>query len=136
MRSRDMRTRNFALLAVVLALGTWLALNRPAPSQDPPDQQRGVEVLARGPVHEAFAEPTSVRPEPAPLVKKQPPEMIEEQPPDEKPEGSDVVWIPGYWAWDDDNNEYIWVSGFWRERPPGRTWVSGYWMEVDGGWQW
>lgn len=32
-------------------------------------------------------------------------------PPDQKPEGDDVAWIPGYWAWDDERNDFLWVSG-------------------------
>src|SRR5258708_5730929 len=101
--------------------------------QPPPE---GVEVQARGPVHEAFAQPVNRQPEPGPVVPKQPPEPIEEVPPDEKPEGDNVQWIPGYWAWDDEQTNFLWVSGFWRVPPPGRTWVSGHWQEVDTGWQW
>jgi hypothetical protein len=28
-------------------------------------------------------------------------------------------------AWDDDSEEYIWVSGIWRVPPPNRQWVPG-----------
>src|SRR5262249_26580869 len=58
----------------------------------------GVEVLTRGPFHEAFATLTT-EPAPTPPIDKQPPKPIEEMPPAEKPEGN-VTWIPGYWAWD------------------------------------
>src|SRR5206468_1431519 len=95
-----------------------------------------VEVLARGPVHEAFAELTNTNPEQTPVVTKQPPELIEELPPDQKPEGDDVQWLPGYWAWDDEAKDFIWVSGCWRDAPPGRRWAPGHWQEVDGGWAW
>ncbi|MFL5341911.1 MAG: hypothetical protein ACJ8F7_17330 [Gemmataceae bacterium] len=105
-------------------------------ADQPPASPEGVEVLARGPVHEAYAEPVNRQPEPTPVIAKQPPDPIDEIPPDEKPEGENVQWIPGYWAWDDDQNDYLWVSGFWRVPPPGRTWVSGHWQEVEGGWQW
>src|SRR6516225_6998486 len=104
-------------------------------SAQPPDnsagQQEGVEVLARGPVHEAFAEPAIRGPRPTPVVPKKPPEPIEELPPDQKPEGNNVQWIPGYWAWDDDRNDFLWVSGIWRDIPPGRQWVPGHWEPVD-----
>jgi hypothetical protein len=98
--------------------------------------QEGVEVMARGPVHEAFAEPSIRSPRPSPVVPKQPPAPIEEMPPDQKPEGANVTWIPGYWSWDDDRSDFIWVSGIWRDIPPERQWVPGYWNQVDEGSQW
>jgi hypothetical protein len=98
--------------------------------------EEGVEIQTRGPVHEAFAQPVSRDPEPAPLVRKKPPEPIPELPPDLKPEGEASVWIPGYWAWDEDRDDYLWVSGTWRVPPPGRTWVPGYWDDEQGGWRW
>lgn len=90
----------------------------------------------RGPIHEAFAEPISYDPVPGPLAPVAPPEPISEVPPDYRPTGGNVDWIPGYWAWDDDINDYLWVSGIWRDIPPGREWISGYWMRSDGGFRW
>ena len=69
-----------------------------------------VQVLASGPIHEAFAEAVALDPEPGIVAPKASPALIEEIPPEQKPEG-DIQWIPGYWAWDDERNEYIWVSG-------------------------
>src|SRR5439155_23084190 len=77
-------------------------------SQDP-DVPRGVEVQARGPIHEAFATPTAEA-KPTYGVPKKPPAPIEEMPPEERPEG-DAVWIGGCWAWGDDRAEVLWVSG-------------------------
>ncbi len=94
----------------------------------------GVEVLARGPVHEAFASLT-VEPAPTKPVAKRPPAPLDEQPPEEKPEGN-VSWIGGYWAWDDDRSDYLWVSGTWRVPPPGKQWIAGYWKEDNDNWQW
>ena len=93
------------------------------------------QVLASGPIHEAFAEVVTLDPEPGIIAPKAPPEMIEEVPPDQKPEG-EVQWIPGYWAWDDERDDYIWVSGIWRVPPPKRAWVPGYWNPVGNGYQW
>jgi len=92
--------------------------------------------LTRGPIHEAFAEPLVYAPQPTPVLTKRPPDPIEELPPDQKPEGENVEWIPGYWAWDESLNDYLWISGVWRAIPPGRQWVPGYWNEVEGGFQW
>jgi hypothetical protein len=44
--------------------------------------------------------------------------------------------MPGYWAWDDDQSDFLWISGFWRAPPPGRRWMPGHWQEVEGGWMW
>jgi len=112
----------------------------PAPAQPPNDanadpSQQGVEQLTRGPLHEAFAAPVVYNPQPGIVTPKQPPAPVEELPPDQKPEG-DVVWISGYWSWDDERQDYIWISGIWRDPPPGMTWVPGYWGEVQGGFQW
>ncbi len=104
----------------------------PTPGQKPGED---IEVLAKGPVHEAFAA-TAEPPVPSPIIAKQPPDPVEELPPDQKPEGENVQWIPGYWQWDDDASRYIWVSGFWRQPPPGRVWVPGAWRQVNNGWQW
>jgi hypothetical protein len=94
-----------------------------------------VQVLASGPIHGAFAKAVAFDPEPGIVSPKAPPALIEEIPPEQKPEG-DVQWIPGYWAWDDEREEYIWVSGIWRVLPPDRQWVPGYWTSVKQGYQW
>jgi len=94
------------------------------------------EPLLRGPLHEAFAEPVQMDPQPATIVPKQPPEPIEELPPEAKPVDEDVIWIPGYWAWDEEREDFIYVSGVWRVPPQGRRWVPGYWTPAGGGYQW
>ncbi|MBC7819199.1 MAG: hypothetical protein IAG10_20095, partial [Planctomycetaceae bacterium] len=71
----------------------------------------GIEILARGPVHEAFAEPIVFDPKPGLTVPKAIPELVEELPPDQKPVGNNVGWIPGYWNWDEDRDNFVWVSG-------------------------
>ncbi len=102
----------------------------PVPGQEQP------EVLTRGPVHEAFAEPVSLQTDEGLVTAKQPPASIEEMPPKEKPEGGSFTWVPGYWSWDGERNNYIWVSGCWRIAPPKMSWVSGYWTRVGVGWRW
>lgn len=134
-----MRYRYLSLAVAVVGFGAllnWSGAFQDQARDQPPPPPEGVEVLARGPVHEAYAEPVESRPPPSPVVSKAPPDPIDELPPDQKPAGQNVVWIPGYWAWEDDQQDYVWVSGFWREAPPGRTWVPGYWQQVEEGWQW
>jgi len=94
------------------------------------------EVLEEGPIHEAFAEPLSLEVGELEVVPQLPPEPIQELPPDERPEGENVEWLPGYWAWSPDKENFVWVSGLWRNVPPQREWVPGHWQEVEGGYAW
>jgi len=102
----------------------------PQPSQERP------EVLSRGPVHEAFAQPVAAQDQPDMVVTAQPPPNIVETPPADRPEGGACFWAPGYWSWDAERITFIWVSGCWRMPPPRMTWVPGYWTRVPAGWQW
>jgi hypothetical protein len=108
----------------------------PVYSQQGEYNDDGVEVLTRGPVHEAFAGVVSYNPVAGIYVSAAPPEPIEELAPDERPYGDDVAWIPGYWAWDDERENFIWISGTWRSMPPGREWMAGYWRDTREGNQW
>lgn len=124
----------------ILAL-TTLPLASPAQdlSLSPPAADEAYdygEELLRGPVHEAFAEQyNSEETEPL-VVDRAPPAAIPEVPPQLKPTGERIEWIPGYWFWDDDRNDYIWISGIWRNIPPGLRWVPGYWDGSSGRHQW
>jgi hypothetical protein len=126
------------LLGAGLAIGGLLLLTpQVAPAQEkdvPPDE--GVTVLGRGPIHEAFAEPADKNPAATPVVPKKPSDPVPEEPPDQKPQGDNVEWIPGYWAWDQDKSDFIWISGVWRVPPQGRKWAPGHWTQVTEGWQW
>lgn len=38
------------------------------------------------------------------------------------------IWVPGYWAWSGDANDFYWVPGVWVSPPqPGLLWTPGYW---------
>jgi hypothetical protein len=132
-----------ALGVLILALSLTQAPAQPPPPPQPASGQPpgadpngdGIEVLARGPVHEAYAG-TVEQPGPSDIVPKAPPEPIEELPPDQRPEGDNVQWIPGYWHWDLEREDFIWISGFWRIPPPGHIWVPGSWQEMAGSFQW
>ena len=130
------RSLLFSLLLPVLLVGTARPQDLPPPLPVPFPDQKGIEAQPRGPVHEGFAQPFQLQPEPGPVVPKQPPEPIPEVPPDMKPDGDNTQWIPGYWAWDSVKGEYLWVSGTYRNAPPGRQYVPGYWTQSNDGWRW
>ena len=109
------------------------ATDAPLPA---PVEQEEIDLLMRAPLHEAFAEVPQTTPTPNPVVARKPPKDVEELPPEYKPEGENVVWIPGYWAWDEERNDFIWISGVWRDTPPGQRWVPGYWNEEPNGFRW
>ncbi|UCB49578.1 MAG: YXWGXW repeat-containing protein [Deltaproteobacteria bacterium] len=126
----------FCMVTALTALGMGFGPRTIIAAQETaPVPEEEVQVLASGPIHEAFAEAVALDPEPGILAPKAPPALIEEIPPEQKPEGN-VQWIPGYWAWDDERNDYIWVSGIWRVAPPGRQWIPGYWNPMTQGYQW
>ncbi len=129
-----MKTLNMILMTIFLTAGTVYGQTNdpppPVPSQEQP------EVETRGPVNEAFAQPVTTDEHSGFIVPKAPPPDIEETPPAERPVGDQFAWIPGYWAWDSDRNEHIWVSGCWRAVPPGKYWVPGYWARMENGWRW
>lgn len=137
------RVCKWCAASTLLALGLSFGLNRPLFAQPaipappvPANAEQGVQVLTRGPVHEAFAETVTYDPEPGIVAPKAPPAAIEEVPPEQRLEGANVAWIPGYWGWDDERNDFLWVSGIWRALPPGRQWVPGYWGKSAQGFQW
>ena len=133
----------WCMVSILLALGGVFGLYKilfaqpaiPAPPA-PANTEEGVQVLTRGPVHEAFAETVTYDPEPGIVATKAPPAAIEEVPPEQRLDGTNVAWIPGYWAWDDERKDFLWISGIWRDLPPGRQWVPGYWGKTEQGFQW
>jgi hypothetical protein len=134
LRSHAVRS---AVIAAMVAAGVWFDSGRAVAAPPVPESgQDGLEVLTRGPVHEAFAETVTFDPEPGIITPRAPPAAIDEVAPDLKPEGANVDWIPGYWAWDDDTSDFVWVSGVWRALPPGRQWIAGYWARAGKGAQW
>lgn len=132
------RKFNQTCIAATLAMAGFSigAVSIQAQPDSSGDLQPGVEVLTRGPVHEAFAETVTFDPEVGIVVPRAPRDIIEELPPEYRPDGVNVTWIPGYWAWDDERDDYLWVSGVWRDLPPGRQWVPGYWGQSSQGYRW
>ncbi len=43
------------------------------------------------------------------------------------------LWVPGYWAWDEDVGDYYWIPGQWVMPPfAGALWTPGYWAWDNG----
>ena len=132
------RSAMFGLGVIAVLAATSRAQPPPKAGSLPNDVsvQTGVEVQTRGPIHEAFAALAIRGPRSSPVISTPPPELIEELIPEQRPEGDNSQWIPGYWAWNDDSDAFLWVSGTYRIVPPGRHWVPGYFNRTEDGWQW
>jgi len=51
--------------------------------------------------------------------------------------GDGYLWTPGYWSWNEANNDYYWVPGTWVMAPfVGALWTPGYWGWGDGYYRW
>jgi hypothetical protein len=157
-RTIGCRGSSLSVLGLLSLLGLLIAATAPpafGEAQPPPPEESvtAVEVapdelvpdgsdlpfeeLLRGPVHEGFAEQFNFEPEEGLIVDRAPPEAITEIPPDIRPEGQQVEWLPGYWFWDDERDDFLWISGAWRVVPPDVKWAPGYWAELpDGRHQW
>lgn len=63
-----------------------------------------------------------------------PPLPVYVQPPCPEP---GYLWVPGYWAWNDDDDAYYWVPGTWVLPPQvGFLWTPGYWGWDDDAYEW
>ena len=118
------------VMATVALCAEGTAQTPPVPAEEQP------EVLTRGPVNEAFAQPVNLEDQAGLVAPTAPPADIAEEPPPERPAGHQIAWVPGYWAWDSERNGYIWISGCWRAVPPRMSWVPGYWSQTTQGYQW
>lgn len=126
----------FCSVLAALALALPLTFTRSVAAQELFDDAEGVETLTRGPLHEAFAEAVTYETKQTLIVAKEPPPPIDEVPPEYKPDDEDASWISGYWAWDEERDDFLWISGVWRVPPPGQRWVPGYWQTISEGYEW
>jgi hypothetical protein len=47
---------------------------------------------------------------------------------------AEAIWIPGYYDYTGQGDQYRWVSGRWEVPPPGyRSWVPPSWEQTSGG---
>jgi hypothetical protein len=91
------------------------------------------------PAPTVMAAPAPVTPPPVIVVNQAPPApRAESASPQPSPQH---VWIPGYWAW--RSNQQQWIEGHWEIPPhPGATWMPARWDQrgseyvfTDGYWQ-
>ena len=45
-------------------------------------------------------------------------------------------WVRGYWRWDPQVRQHVWVPGRWMAARPGYRWVDGGWRHGRRGWIW
>ena len=108
--ARRLRRNPFMRLLVSTAVAAVLSLT-------------GATVGAPSPVQAQVSIGISVNFAPPPLP-------IYDQPPIP---GPDYLWVPGYWAWDDDDYDYYWVPGTWVLAPePGYLWTPAWWGWSEG----
>ncbi len=91
-----MRIVMMIIVAMLMAMG---ALSSDAAEQAPliPSEEQP-EVLTRGPVNEAYAQPVNLENQPGLVAPTAPPANIEEVPPAERLAGDKFAWVPDYWA--------------------------------------
>ena len=80
-----------------------------------------------------MADPVTAQPVPGPVVPKEPPPNISEDPPAQKPDIDNVQWVPGYWAGDAPQQQFLWISGVYRVPPQDRNYIPGYWTTSEDG---
>lgn len=128
------------LLALILGLGFGLNGNAiDADGAEPPLLQPPVAGPDPGPPdsstatrkHEAL--PANPATSPSIHVDKAPPAPVIDRPGVDAPEAN-AHWIEGYWDWDPDRKEFVWMTGTWLVPPPGRFWVNGFWRREEQGW--
>jgi hypothetical protein len=103
------------------------------PAAMPPADADNVRPEDRVLAHEAV-EPRDSRSRSArQLVRKEPPAMITERPSSRSADRK-AQWVPGYWDWDQAQNDFVWVGGTWQVAPAGSMWVAGRWMRDSEGW--
>ena len=82
-------------------------------------------------IHEAFFQETHSNILYQAISQQPPANIIEKIPSQTDPL---TIWIPGYWDWDTDQRDFLWVTGVWRKPPPEHLWVPTTWIDSDDNW--
>ena len=88
-----MKTAIMIVITLFLAAGPLYGDTTEQPPPTPAQEQP--EVLTRGPVHEAFAEPVNLQVQAGLVAPKPPPANIAEITPAQRPAGEQFVLVPG-----------------------------------------
>jgi hypothetical protein len=124
-----------AALSAALAFATASFAQEPLPLPLPaPAPDSRLSVLEKGVIHEGFAEPAAHVRGRGVTAPKAPPAPVGELPPEPKPAGEAVKWLPGYWHWDAERSDFVWVCGCYRNVPPDCAWEPGRWKDARGKW--
>jgi WXXGXW repeat (2 copies) len=83
--------------------------------------------------HDALQTAQPPRPADRAHAPEQPPAPIAERPAGARPQRR-AEWVPGYWDWDPERAEFVWMGGVWQVPPPSTIWVSSRWMRDGDGW--
>src|SRR5207302_1673977 len=129
--------RGVGLALGVLTIIVMFGQAQPAPDESA--QPPGVDVQARGPVHEAFAEPISDQPKQGTGVTKEPPPPTVEAGPSVPAPDPSSTYVGGCWIYAGAN--YRWRPGHWIAYRPGWVWIPAHYIWtpvgcvfVDGYW--
>jgi hypothetical protein len=93
-----------------------------------------IKIYEEGPINEAYLSKFGGNNLILDAIPREPPYPINERIPPQT--DMQAEWVPGYWAWQDEINDFVWVSGVWRKPPPGHLWISGFWKKFEEGWVW
>lgn len=93
-----------------------------------------VKPYTEGAVHEAYVTPSTEGGAVIRSISQQPPQPINELIPPQC--HSEAIWIAGYWSWNEEIKDFIWISGLWRRVPPNHVWIPGVWKQFGSDWAW
>jgi hypothetical protein len=90
-------------------------------------------ILATFSVQAMFATHEALNPNPTQsgLIEKEPPlPLLDPIAPQPSP---DTRWVPGYFSWNPEKQDFEWEPGIWIKAPEGTVWVPGKWKNDQGG---
>ena len=91
-------------------------------------------VLTEAKVHEGMIASEFYHTDVPPAAPKTPrADLVEQKPTIPAELEKRAVWLPGYWDWNANAENFVWTTGIWRFPPPRHRWVSGQWTRTDDG---